>query len=127
MKIETDFKKGDIVRIRQWDDMAEEFGTSGTDEFETINCWCSFPVPMKPLCGLRARLLSIDDSDVTVKLEFLDEVPEEHRNRWNFSTDMIELAEDEGEIIDVEPEKLQPVTPEPEDITELLGELAELF
>ena len=41
------YKVGDKVRVREWDDMAKEFGSNEV----TIFCTCSFLDCMKPLCG----------------------------------------------------------------------------
>lgn len=47
------FKVGDRVRIRQWDDMAKEFGT---DSFGNIKCCNCFFKGMKNLCGKKATI-----------------------------------------------------------------------
>ncbi len=44
------FKKGDVVTIREWDEMAKEFGMDGPN----INCSGTFTKYMKPLCGKSA-------------------------------------------------------------------------
>lgn len=41
------FCQGDVCRIRQWDDMAGEFGVSGA----TILCDALFTAGMSPMCG----------------------------------------------------------------------------
>ena len=41
------YKVGDKVRVREWDDMAKEFGS----DKRKIFCRCSFVDYMKPLCG----------------------------------------------------------------------------
>lgn len=119
------FKEGDIVRIRQWDDMAQEFGTFSSGN---IRCYFGFTKEMRALCGLRARILGISANErrKDVELQFLDEPELSKDFVFGYSTDMIEPVEDE-EIIDVEPEELQPVTTESEDITELIEELGGLF
>lgn len=122
------FKVGDIVRIRQWDDMVEEFGEE--KQTGSIVCERYFTPPMKKFCGKRARLTGVRTQDkngvATVDLLFLDDTSTE---AWQFSTDMLEPAIDtEGEdIIDVEPEELQPITPESYDTARLLAELGGLF
>lgn len=112
------FKEGDIVRIRQWDDMEEEFGTmlSGS-----IDCRCAFTQEMEKFCGREAELLTTATGRGIVKLRFLDGT---EAGSWTFSTDMIEPVED---IIDVEPEELQPVTEEEAEMKKLLDELGGLF
>lgn len=41
------YKVGDKVRVREWDDMAKEFGSNEV----MILCTCSFIDCIKPLCG----------------------------------------------------------------------------
>lgn len=83
VKEEPKFKVGELVRIRQWDDMAKEFGTTGSG---SVACNYCFTEGMKHLCGKYAEIVSLDDS--RVKLKFfncggLD-------TSWGYSTDMIE-------------------------------------
>lgn len=84
VKEEPKFKVGELVRIRQWDDMAEEFGTTSTD---SVNCKCLFTDSMKPLCGKYAEITKIRD-DGKVKLRFFN--CEKEDVGWAFHTDMIE-------------------------------------
>ena len=85
VKEEPKFKVGELVRIRQWDDMEEEFGISGSG---SVACNLYFTESMKPLCGKYAEIVSLDENNVVVKLKFfncggLD-------TSWGYSTDMIE-------------------------------------
>ena len=85
VKEEPKFKVGELVRIRQWDDMVKEFGV---DSVGDIYSCVQFVTSMKPLCGKYAEIVSLDENDVEVKLKFfncggLD-------TSWNYSTDMIE-------------------------------------
>lgn len=118
-----EFKEGDIVKIRQWDDMEEEFGTG---LYGDIDCMCIFTKEMKMLCGREAEVLYPITGRTTVQLRFLDGT---RYKPWVISTDMIELVktEESEEIIDVEPEELQPVKAEADDTTRLLDELGGLF
>ena len=77
-----EFEVGDEVRIRQWDDMAEEFGV---DKEGVIKCYMSFIKNMKHLCGRKCRITSIDGN--RVKLDFGKCYGD---TAWNYSTDMIE-------------------------------------
>lgn len=66
------FKVGDRVRIRQWDDMAAEFGVDNDNDFEdVIRCdnQPSFVEGMKNLCGRTATIKHISD-DGWVQLSF---------------------------------------------------------
>lgn len=72
------FKVGDIVRIREWDDMVEEFGKTA----DHIDCRYAFTEPMRPLCGKEFTILRIEGAKVFGS-DF---------GRWTISTDMIEYA-----------------------------------
>ena len=45
----TDFKVGDLVRVRDWDDMAKEFIEEGS--YILLPGFCAFHTDMKPFCG----------------------------------------------------------------------------
>ena len=84
VKEEPKFKIGELVRIRQWDDMEKEFGV---DSEGYIDSCVSFVPPMKPLCGKYAEITKIRD-DGKVKLRFFN--CEKEEVGWGYSTDMIE-------------------------------------
>ena len=86
-KEEPKFKVGELVRIRQWDDMAKEFGTRSTG---SVNCRCYFTVAMKPLCGKYAEIKDLR-ADGIVFLRFFN--CEKEDKCWSYSTDMIEKVE----------------------------------
>lgn len=80
------FKIGNIVKIRSWEDMAEEFGTTGFES--TITCKYYFTYAMKPLCGAYAEIIKID-GDI-VELRFFNGIKNE--GNYTISFDMIEKA-----------------------------------
>ena len=84
VKEEPKFKVGELVRIRQWDDMVKEFGT---DSFGSVACRYFFTKRMKPLCGKYAEITKIRD-DGKVELRFFN--CEKEEGCWAFHTDMIE-------------------------------------
>ncbi len=57
----TNFKVGDIVTIRGWDDMELEFGVD--DQHNYIQTSIAFLPTMRNYCGKKARIISILDSD----------------------------------------------------------------
>lgn len=82
-----EFQVGDRCRIRQWDDMAEEFGL---DEDGRINCYAFFIEGMRYLCG----------APFTVSKKFnnpgaLYNSEEGYEGYWNISGDMLEYDEPE--------------------------------
>ena len=84
VKEEPKFKVGELVRIRQWDDMVKEFGTNG---YGSVDCNYSFTDAMKPLCGKYAEIVRLDkDGRVGLKLFNCDDL----NTNWGYSTDMIE-------------------------------------
>lgn len=85
VKEEPKFKVGELVRIRQWDDMEEEFGV---DSVGDIDSCVSFVTSMKPLCGKYAEIVSLDENDAEVKLKFFNCCGLD--TSWGYSTDMIE-------------------------------------
>ena len=88
VKEEPKFKIGELVRIRQWDDMVKEFGTRFTG---AVNCKCSFTDGMKPLCGKYAEIKDLrEDGIVFLRFFNCDDSVEEN---WNYSTDMIEKVD----------------------------------
>lgn len=92
-----DFKVGDLVVIRDWDDMMSEYGEG---RYGGVNCLFSFTTEMKYLCGKTAVITGFREKtdsrfpeDKEVLLEFVDG-PKEH---WRFSTCMIEKMNEEEE------------------------------
>ena len=87
VKEKPTFKVGELVRIRQWDDMVKEFGTRSTG---SVNCRCLFTVAMKPLCGKYAEIKDFR-VDGIVFLRFFN--CEKEDKCWSYSTDMIEKVD----------------------------------
>lgn len=86
-----DFKVGDIVVIRDWDDMKFEFGCTPGG---VIPCAHSFVQGMKNLCGTRCRISKIEiTGKITGKQIWLEALSGESIKGWSFSTDMIRHAD----------------------------------
>ena len=80
-----EFKVGDRVRIKSWEQMEKEFGISHGD----IPCKFRFINGMKHLCGRTASIVAIKGSDIYLTnwsddSGYMD---------WSISTDMIELVD----------------------------------
>lgn len=71
------YKVGDKVRVREWDDMAKEFGS----DKRKIFCMCSFVDYMKPLCGKVFTVIK-DNSTCSYGLDG-------EASGWAFSDDML--------------------------------------
>ena len=87
VKEKPKFKVGELVRIRQWDDMEKEFGLT---MLGSISCRCCFADGMKPLCGKYAEIKDLL-LDGIVHLRFFN--CDDSVENWNYSTDMIEKVE----------------------------------
>lgn len=87
VKEKPTFKVGELVRIRQWDDMVKEFGTRATG---SVNCKCCFTDSMKPLCGKYAEIKDLL-LDGIVHLRFFN--CDDSVENWNYSIDMLEKVE----------------------------------
>lgn len=72
-----DLKPGDIVRVRSWDDIADEFG-------DPYNIW--FTREMSNLSGTEFTVYEVDLDDNQVWLV------EDEENRWEYRSEMFELV-----------------------------------
>lgn len=89
-----DISIGDQVRIRQWDDMAEEFGLSRRDGYPShihVSSLTSFVREMRDLCGKTATVVGVDGD--RVQLLFSAETRARYRTRWTYTAGMLEHAE----------------------------------
>ena len=80
-----EFKVGDRVRIKTWEQMEKEFGV----EFSWIACKCRFNSEMRHLCGRTATISDIND----YKVKLTDWSDDTGGLYWTISTDMIELVD----------------------------------
>ena len=83
-----EFKIGDRVRIRQWEDMEKEFGTDLCGDIVMKGYW-HFAKGMRHLCGREAVITEICDQ--RVELDFDSKTGDMD---WNYTTDIIEKVED---------------------------------
>jgi len=87
-KMNRDFKVGDRVRIREWDDMESEYGLNARG---SIGCRKTFVAGMKHLCGRTATISNISDCKTVNLADWSDS---SGASGWHYSTDMLELVED---------------------------------
>ena len=91
------FKVGDLVRVREWDDMKEEFGACGDLR---IYCNCSFWDMMKSTCGDVCTIEDLTDSGNYM-------LSGEKESGWIYSDDMLYPAITYREYVEkVEPERI---------------------
>ena len=79
------FKVGDRVRIKSWEQMEKEFGRS----CGKIPCMCIFSKEMSHLCGRTATISKINGSIV----DLTNWSDNNNTMSWIISTDMIELVD----------------------------------
>ena len=84
-------KDGNIIKIRQWDDMESEYGLIGID---SINCECAFTDNMRNLCGSEIKINEKMVEDFKkYKYFFADS------KAYSISTDMIESIKTTDDIV----------------------------
>ena len=84
-------KEGNVIKIRQWGDMEEEYGLVSTG---SINCECAFTDNMRNLCGSEIKINEKMVEDFKkYKYFFADS------KTYSISTDMIEYIETTEDII----------------------------
>ena len=84
-------KEGNIIKIRQWDDMEEEYGLIGIG---SINCECAFTDNMRNLCGSEIKINEKMVEDFKkYKYFFADS------KTYSISTDMIEYIKTTDDIV----------------------------
>ena len=84
-------KEGNIIKIRQWEDMKEEYGLIGID---SINCECAFTDNMRNLCGSEIKINKKMVEDFKkYKYFFADS------KTYSISTDMIEYIKTTDDIV----------------------------
>lgn len=84
------FRVGDRVRIRQWDDMAQEFGIN---DFNNISTPLVFTSEMRQYCGEEGVISSFSSEDGWPAVCF-EPGSRLATTNWSFDTGMIELVGD---------------------------------
>ena len=90
------FQVGDHVRVRQWSDMAEEFGVEDYDN-ETVAVPCQFVRQMHPYCGCDYTVTSAQSSlwdGEQIQIIKCAGLP----NKWTWSNGMFEFADTEPKV-----------------------------
>ena len=84
-------KEGNVIKIRQWDDMEGEYGLVGIG---SINCECTFTNNMRNLCGSEIKINEKMVEDFKKYEYFLTD-----SKAYSISTDMIEYIKTTDDII----------------------------
>lgn len=90
------YKIGDKVRVRQWDDMVEEFGIDEAGRIDTTT-GCCFTEEMKKFCGGVYEICSmlgknylLKDGEKTIHYYFIDEMLEDV-NSLSYTIDQLKF------------------------------------
>lgn len=81
---------GDIVRIRKWEDMEEEFGLSPLGDIETK--FLPFTRFMKPICGKELKIQRVNNA---YGISFYSLENEDVIYKWGFTEEMFECESEE--------------------------------
>ena len=90
------FQVGDHVRVRQWSDMAEEFGVEDYDN-AIVAVPYQFIRQMCPYCGCDYTVTSAETSmcdDQRIQIIHCAGLP----NKWTWSNGMFEFADTEPKV-----------------------------
>lgn len=85
-----DFNVGDVVRVRQWDDMMSEFGLNLDGD---IDCAACFTIGMEYLCGKVFTISKMRPYIGDRGSKEMAYVVSGHDFGWTITTDMLELAD----------------------------------
>ena len=99
-----EFQIGDHLRVRQWDDMAAEFGVTHLLSEDIIPCKFHFVEDMRKLCGMKFTVSNIDGAKL-----YSEEGVEKLRdwNNWSISADMLEYDVSDDENISLNSEEIE--------------------
>lgn len=102
--IESKYKVGDVVTIRQWDDMLEEYGYH--HEYQSvIDVRFLFTSSMRRLCGDTFIIANVMNygSDEAPQIEYFLKTLSGKSLRWSFSDEMFVENSDyqSKEVIDI--------------------------
>lgn len=92
------FQVGDVVRVRSWDDMKDEFGL---DADGNINCRFGFTRVMQKMCGKLYHVSKVEQSGLGEKRTrvYLEECPMRTDTvAYVWCAGMLELAEENKNI-----------------------------
>lgn len=92
-----DIHIGDVLKIREWDDMASEFGINQNGN---IPCNLVFVHSMKYLCGNRFTVKYVYNEAANIRPE------EEEFTGWHISADMLEPFWETDELDDINDSEL---------------------
>lgn len=84
-----DIHIGDVLRIREWDDMVEEFGYE-FDDGDYIDCDKVFTSKMNYLCGQKFTVKKISEYDGFLSEEGIELSNDSPVGAWVISADMLE-------------------------------------
>ena len=94
---EEDIHVGDTVRIRQWNDMQQEYGHPDSDgNIEVGPYGCYFVHAMRPHCGRIVTIKSIDTDRSGLREQYTFD---QYCGDWTYTCNMLEPLAEAPEII----------------------------
>ena len=97
MPIKRDFEVGDVVVIRDWDDMEDEFGPTDSAGDLPVGDHCYFTSGMRYLCGKEGIITGLDynsiDDACRVDLNIDVDI-------WNISPGMLRRVDEGSHEVD---------------------------
>lgn len=101
-----EFKVGDRVQFKTWEEMEKEFGLEKNGD-TYIRCRCGFPLRMKHLCGTYATITKIYYSEfMEHHIYKLTDFTAKGETGWIYSSDMLKPAVNEPKWQFTEDEKV---------------------
>ena len=85
-KSEPEFKVGQLVQIRDWEEMEKKYGLDRDGDIAQFPC---FSTRMKPLCGKFAEIASVIGDEVELRVFNTD-----NKTAWSYRTYMIKPIEE---------------------------------
>lgn len=100
--LDKDIHVGDVVRVRQWNDMASEYTAVGNDiyiyNYNHSRLIDAFVSSMRSLCGTVFTVLRKEEHrNGSMRYESV----EGFHNKWTITAEMLEPLEDDTEEFDV--------------------------
>ena len=92
------FQVGDVVRVRSWDDMKDEFGLNADGN---INCRFSFTRAMRKMCGKLYHVSKVEQgrlSEKTTRVDLEERPMRTDTAAYMWCAGMLELAEENKNI-----------------------------
>ena len=93
---EEDIQIGDVLMVREWDDMEREFNL---DDCGAVDCCYRFVSEMKYMCGMTFTVAgSRKTANGHIAYDSRERIEQWGSKRWNISADMLEPFVEEFDV-----------------------------